>query len=66
MIDPKLIKITTVTPELHGGQQAGRVAQGVKVELIDGSLSVYCQIHRSQLRNKNTAIALLELGLDEI
>jgi protein subunit release factor A len=48
----------------HGGQQVGTTSPEVTVEL-PGCITITCKIHRSQLKNKNLAIALIELAVDD-
>ena len=58
--------IITLSPGLlSGGQQVTSCDSSVKVEMVDGSMSITCGIHRSQLKNKRLAIALIELALSE-
>ena len=58
--------IITPSPRTgRGGQQVTTSDPSVKVEMVDGSMSITCGIHRSQLKNKRLAIALIELALSE-
>lgn len=57
------LKITTGGwPGQLGGQQVTTTDPSVTVE-VEGSIRIHCRIHRSQLKNKNTAIELIELAL---
>jgi protein subunit release factor A len=57
------LKITTGGwPGQLGGQQLTTTDPSVTVE-VEGAIRIHCRIHRSQLKNKNTAIDLIELAL---
>ncbi len=65
-MDEKLLKISVAPPENNGGQQAGMPHRNIVVETLDGSISISCGIHRSQLRNKNLAVSLIELAMEDL
>ncbi len=65
-MDERLLKISIDPPKNHGGQQAGIPHCNVRVETVDGSISISCGIHRSQLRNKNLAVSLIELAMEDL
>ncbi len=51
-------------PERQGGQHAG-VRSGVKVEHLPTGLIAIVQSERSQHRNKNIAVRMIEAGLTD-
>jgi peptide chain release factor 2 len=66
MINPKNILIETVTQSKRGGQHTGDVSCGVKVTHIPTGLKAFCDSERSQMRNRDVCIAMLEYGMAEI
>lgn len=56
--------ITPGRSNQNGGQQVTTSDSSIRVEL-PGMITISCGIHRSQLKNKNLAIALIELALDD-
>ena len=65
-MNPAYLKITVPQPNSKGGQSCGSTPPGVTVEHIPTSLKAFCDQGRSQLKNKNIAIAMIEYGLAEI
>lgn len=62
----KDLKITTYDgPDLYGGQSVGVVGRGITVEHVPTGLRAHCSIHRSQIRNRDIAVSMLEWGLAE-
>lgn len=59
------LRVTVITKN-HGGQQAGPSELGVTVEHIPTGLSATCKSERSQLKNRNIAISMIEWGLAEM
>ncbi len=49
-----------------GGQQVGMPSPAVRVTHIPSGLSASCDAERSQMKNKNVCLAMLEWGLLEI
>jgi len=49
-----------------GGQTVGIIPTGVKVTHIPTEIFAYCCTERSQSRNKNVALAMVEWGLAEV
>lgn len=66
-MNPAYLKITVQDryPSL-GGQQAVSTPSGVLVEHLPTGLKAFCDQGRSQLKNKNIAMAMIECGLAEI
>jgi peptide chain release factor 1 len=59
----ELIYMQTGTTERPGGQQAGAPATAVRVTHLPTLTMAQCGIHRSQHRNKQTAMEMLEWAL---
>lgn len=53
-------------PVERRGQSAGVVPVGVLVTHIPTGLFAFCDVHRSQMKNRNTAMAMIEYGLADI
>lgn len=49
-----------------GGQTVGIISTGVKVTHIPTGICAFCEVERSQMKNKNIALAMVEYGLAEI
>lgn len=66
MINPAhlLIEPTSVNPK--GGQQVGIVSSGVRVTHLPSGLFARCECERSQLKNRNICLAMIEYGLAEL
>lgn len=60
------IKIEISNPRPSGGQQVGVIPTGVKVTHLPSGLVAICESERSQMRNRNIAMAMIEYGLTEI
>ncbi len=65
MIDPKTLKIESICKR-PGGQQAGVINRGVKITHIPTNLSVSCDYDRSQMKNRNICLDMIEYGLSEL
>ena len=60
------LKIETYPPRNAGGQHVGKLEVGMKVTHLPSGLVVICNTERSQLRNRDVAIAMIEAGLEKI
>ena len=60
------LKIETLAPPNLGGQHVGLISRGVIVTHIPTGLTASCNSERSQMRNKDVAIAMIEWGLAEV
>lgn len=64
-INPDDLKITINSPpKYHGGQHVGITQHPITVEL-PGFISITLNIKRSNLKNRDLAIALIELAMDD-
>lgn len=57
------LKIELYPTTTAGGQQVSIVRAGVKVTHVPTGLVAICEYERSQLRNKNVAVGMIEYGL---
>jgi len=60
------LKIETLVRGNKGGQHCGLPPVDIRVTHVPSGLIAQCGSERSQMRNRNTAIAMLEYGLLEI
>ncbi len=60
------LKIETYPATTAGGQQVSVVRAGVKVTHVPTGLIAISEYERSQLRNKNVAVQMIEYGLATI
>ena len=58
--------IETYPPRNAGGQHVGKLEVGMKVTHLPSGLVAICNTERSQLRNRDVAIAMIEAGLEKI
>lgn len=65
-VAPRNLQIETIDRTPKGGQRCGMVTNGVKVTHVPTGLSATCESERSQMRNRNVAIAMIEWGLTEL
>lgn len=65
-IDSEDLKIELVYPDPRGGQHAGSPRIDVKLTHIPTQISASCGFHKSQHRNKGTALSMIEWALVEI
>lgn len=63
---PDSLRIEAINPTPKGGQHVGVPHYVIKVTHIPTGLSASCGTERSQMRNKDVAISMLEWGLSEI
>lgn len=59
------LEITNWPPQPQGGMLAGAMPLGVRVSHRPTGCAVECSYHRSQYKNREAAIAVLELLIDE-
>lgn len=66
-MNPKDLLLESYDPHKkeRGGMTTGHIPAGVKATHTPTGCVVACTTHRSQHRNKDTALALLELMLEE-
>jgi protein subunit release factor A len=62
----KNIKWGMKESETKGGQQCGLVSVPIVLTSEDLCLSITIGFHRSQIKNKELALVLFELALDEL
>ncbi len=60
------LKIEAGYPHSSGGQCVGIVSTTVKITHVPTGLSASCGTERSQMKNKNIALSMIEWGLAEI
>jgi protein subunit release factor A len=60
------LEIQTVASRPPGGQSVGLVPTSVRVKHKPTGLIASCGIERSQMKNRNVAMAMIEYGLVEI
>lgn len=60
------LKIEAIDPQPKGGQHVGMPIVAIRATHIPTKLSATCETERSQSRNKNVAISMIEWGLSEI
>jgi len=63
MIDPATLRIEAWPPRQTGGQIVGIGSTGVKVTHLPTGMTATCDFERSQHRNKQLAVAMIEGGL---
>jgi peptide chain release factor 2 len=66
MMNPAYLKITTGPKGERGGQQVGVIPRDVSIEHVPTGLKVSCGADRSQYRNRQICLAMLEYGLVEL
>jgi protein subunit release factor A len=62
----ELIYNDTGTTKMPGGQQAGTPLSSVRITHIPTGLMAQCGYERSQHKNRQTALSMLEYGLVNI
>lgn len=60
------LEISVIDPTPQGGQHCGIMPTGVKVVHVPSGLTASCTCERSQMLNRNTALAMIEWGLETI
>lgn len=65
-INPDDLAIATQHPVPLGGQHVGVIPRGVRVTHLPTGLTASCATERSQLKNRDVAISMIEWGLSEI
>lgn len=61
VLEPKDLKIESYPPAPVGGMQTGKMANGIRIEHIPTGLVAVCEKHRLQFRNRDDALADLEM-----
>ena len=59
------LKIESVNNTPKGGQHVGIVSTGIRITHIPSGISVECDCERSQLKNRDLAMAILAQNLAE-
>lgn len=65
-VEPEEIKVDTMRSSGPGGQHMQKTESAVRITHLPTGISVYCQEHRSQQRNKEMALRLLRAKLLEL
>ncbi len=65
-MNPEDLKIETYPIIPKGGQKVSYDIRGVKITHIPSELVAICTIERSQMKNRDVAIAMIEAGLEKI
>lgn len=65
-MNPAYLKIESIAPPKQGGQHVGMVSVGVRVTHIPTGIEAACKTERSQHKNRNVALAMIEYGLLEL
>lgn len=60
------LKFEIVTRTPKGGQHVGVDPQRIQITHIPTGIQASCDFERSIARNKNTALAMIEMGLAEL
>ncbi len=63
---PESLKIETIDRHPKGGQHCGVQPPGVKVTHLPSGLTASCDCERSQLKNRNVAMSMIEWGMAEL
>lgn len=66
MIPDSDLIIETVPTQSKGGQQVGIIPRQIKVTHKPTGLMAQCGTERSQFKNRNIALAMIEYGLAEM
>jgi protein subunit release factor A len=53
-------------PRNAGGQHVGIISKGIKITHIPSGLIAICDMGRSQMRNKETAMRMIAAGLNQL
>lgn len=65
MIPAEDLRVSNHDPRPPGGQQVGLTCCGVKVEHLPTGLIAICVSERSQRRNRDIAVRMIEAGLTD-
>lgn len=60
------LKIEISDPTPKGGQHVGVISTRVRVTHIQTGIAAECGFYRSQMKNRDVAIAMIEYGLAEL
>lgn len=66
MIPPEHMKVEIVGVTNFGVQHCGIIPMKVRVTHIATGLEAVCDVERSQMKNRNICISMIEWGLSEI
>lgn len=58
-------RVQIVSRSAQGGQQVGVIPKGVMITHIPTGMISFCNHHRSQMKNRDAAIRMIEWGLTE-
>lgn len=62
-IPPEHLKVETLSRTPKGGQHVGQFDTGVKITHLPTGLVAICEAERSQFKNRNVALQMLEYGI---
>lgn len=65
-MNPKNLKIESIDRQLKGGQQCDVMPRGVKITHVPSGLTASCECERSQMKNRDIALSMIEWGLSEL
>jgi len=65
-INPEDLEITADRPPKLGGQQVGMSPAGVWVKHKPTGMVAFCEWHRSQLKNKDAALSMIEWAIADL
>jgi protein subunit release factor A len=60
------LKISTIKPADYGGQRVGLAIYGIRVDHLDSGISAECKFERSQMKNRDVCLAMIEAGLAKL
>lgn len=66
LIDPKDLKIESYPVISPGGQHVGVIRTGVKVTHIPTGLIAISDCERSQIKNRNLAMSMINFALNQL
>lgn len=66
LIDPKDLKIEPYPVSPPGGQHVGVIRTGIKVTHVPTGLTAISDYERSQVRNRNLAMSMINFALNQL